>query len=70
MFLVLFVYYMLIWCMAQDSDPGSMNPVYNAHHNGDVPPPMPDYHPSQFGQGKVLNVMVGIILFSTVSTVS
>ena len=54
-------YYMF---MAQDSDPGAMNPVYNAHHNGEVPPPMPDYHPSQFGQGKVSNVIVDIILLS------
>ena len=54
-------YYMF---MAQDSDPGAMNPVYNAHHNGEVPPLMPDYHPSQFGQGKVLNEIVDIILLS------
>ena len=54
-------YYMLV---AQDSDPGAMNPVYNAHHNGEVPPPMPDYRPSQFGQGKVSNVIVDIILLS------
>ena len=50
--------------MAQDSDPGATNPVYNAHHNGEVPPPMPDYHPSQFGQGNVFSVIVDIILFS------
>ena len=54
-------YYML---MAQDFNPGAMNPVYNAHHNGEVPPPMPYYHPSHFGQGKVLNIIVDIILLS------
>ena len=54
-------YYMF---MAQDSDPGAMNPVYNAHHNGEAPPPMPDCHLSQFRQGKVLNEIVDIILLS------
>ena len=54
-------YYLLIWCMTLDSDPGATNPVYNNHHNGEVTPPMPDYNPSKFGQGKVLSVMVGIM---------
>ena len=43
----MFAYLLVILCVdsVHGSDPGMMNPVYDAHPNGQLSPPMADHRP-------------------------